>query len=1043
MNLFNVLNEKQKAAALAPPGPWLVLAGPGTGKTRTLVARIVALIDQYKIKPERLLAVTYTNKATEEMRERLKVVLEDRAMSLQVSTFHAFCISILREWHEKVGLVKHFTIADEDCQLRIVARIAPMISGERHMRHLISRISGARLNSSETKPLTTLEQQLYKRYEGELKKNALIDFDDILFFTQRLFFENPIILNRYRRAFDAILVDEFQDTDRVQYEILRQLVSDHRNLFAVADDDQSIFSWRGANPTNIDLFLKDFAKENVIVLTENYRSRPEIISQAQILIAQHSRLAQKNIQASRSDIDSSLPPIRIENFASDYDEAEFIIRDIHQQIEKSPQLSYSDFAILYARHSVGEFLEREFMKADLPCQLVKGRSCFDQPEIMRAMSLLRVLYNPKDQFSLESFISKEVDEVTSTRLKAFQQEERLDFRISLDRFRKSTRIPEQERRQIDRIIGIISNLISIKDTPGKRLSDLFADILNSLGNQEVMTLAKHIDNLTDPIFYNRMRDGARVIFEARTFSVPVLVSTSNPQLNFLAVEMLKRGLGIIAYSAHAFVVQQIPSQDKPLDKSQNSIKPINPVLIALDGRELDLLVETIKNCQTVIYLGTDYSPKIREQLRSINAIVINPEELSVAERGFEPSAILLLFKLCQLASWLGNAEFLPDYVAIDIETTDREVETNDIIEIAAIRVRDGRPVGEYHTLLKPVRPIAPDAAKVHGITDIDLVNAPAFRDIIEKFLSFIGQDTLIAHNGYNFDFPCIKRKLRETGHRLENRTFDTLPMASRLFPDRGASLDALASMFSIDTGKRHRAYDDTFSLVEVFEKLKKEHASRLRRTACEQCLDIVAAGSITEHNRLVDPHAILIKEGLIRLAAPSATLIERLIEQGNDVTLLRGHIEEAKIEHLRDGDGNTDRFGAFLHFDEIVSRFDSPNPSTGSLEKSIVTFLDFAALYQQQDGIARRNAIHLMTIYASKGLEFGRVYIVGLEQNMIPSFYAVGSKNPEQLAEQRRLLYVAITRAKEQLVFTTATLRNGYVQLMSEFLTEILSTKMN
>jgi len=1043
VNLFNVLNEKQKAAALAPPGPWLVLAGPGTGKTRTLVARIVALIDQYKIKPERLLAVTYTNKATEEMRERLKVVLEDRAMSLQVSTFHAFCISILREWHEKVGLVKHFTIADEDCQLRIVARIAPMISGERHMRHLISRISGARLNSSETKPLTTLEQQLYKRYEGELKKNALIDFDDILFFTQRLFFENPIILNRYRRAFDAILVDEFQDTDRVQYEILRQLVSDHRNLFAVADDDQSIFSWRGANPTNIDLFLKDFAKENVIVLTENYRSRPEIISQAQILIAQHSRLAQKNIQASRSDIDSSLPPIRIENFASDYDEAEFIIRDIHQQIEKSPQLSYSDFAILYARHSVGEFLEREFMKADLPCQLVKGRSCFDQPEIMRAMSLLRVLYNPKDQFSLESFISKEVDEVTSTRLKAFQQEERLDFRISLDRFRKSTRIPEQERRQIDRIIGIISNLISIKDTPGKRLSDLFADILNSLGNQEVMTLAKHIDNLTDPIFYNRMRDGARVIFEARTFSVPVLVSTSNPQLNFLAVEMLKRGLGIIAYSAHAFVVQQIPSQDKPLDKSQNSIKPINPVLIALDGRELDLLVETIKNCQTVIYLGTDYSPKIREQLRSINAIVINPEELSVAERGFEPSAILLLFKLCQLASWLGNAEFLPDYVAIDIETTDREVETNDIIEIAAIRVRDGRPVGEYHTLLKPVRPIAPDAAKVHGITDIDLVNAPAFRDIIEKFLSFIGQDTLIAHNGYNFDFPCIKRKLRETGHRLENRTFDTLPMASRLFPDRGASLDALASMFSIDTGKRHRAYDDTFSLVEVFEKLKKEHASRLRRTACEQCLDIVAAGSITEHNRLVDPHAILIKEGLIRLAAPSATLIERLIEQGNDVTLLRGHIEEAKIEHLRDGDGNTDRFGAFLHFDEIVSRFDSPNPSTGSLEKSIVTFLDFAALYQQQDGIARRNAIHLMTIYASKGLEFGRVYIVGLEQNMIPSFYAVGSKNPEQLAEQRRLLYVAITRAKEQLVFTTATLRNGYVQLMSEFLTEILSTKMN
>lgn len=1036
LDLFNVLNEKQKTAALAPPGPWLVLAGPGTGKTRTLVARIVALIEKYKTKPDHLLAVTYTNKATEEMRERLKDALGDKAMSLQVSTFHAFCISVLREWHEKVGLPKHFTIADEDCQLRVVARVAPMISGERHMRNLISRISGARLNASEVRPLSNLEHQLYKRYEGELKKNSLIDFDDILFFTQRLFFENPTILGRYRHAFDAILVDEFQDTDRVQYEILRQLVSEHRNLFAVADDDQSIFSWRGANPTNIDLFLKDFARENVIVLTENYRSRPEIITQAQVLIAQHSKIARKNIQASRPDIDISLPPIRIENFASDFDEAEFVVRDIQEQIKKSPKLSYLDFAILYARHSVGEFLEREFMKADLPCQLVKGRSCFDQPEIMRAMSLLRVLYNPKDQFSLESFVSKEVDEVTSTRLKAFQQEEKLpDFRASLDRFRKSTRIPEQERRQIDRIIGMISNLMSIKNTPGKRLSELFADILNSLGNQEVMTLSKHIENLSDPVFYNRMRDAARTIYEARIFSAPILISTSNPQLNFLAVEMLKRGLGIIAYSAHSYVLQQIPNQGKLT--TFNSVKPPNPILIALDGQELDLLAETIKECQIVIYLGTDYSPKIREQLRSFNAIVVNPEELSVAERGFEPSAILLLFKLCQLTSWLGNAEFLPDYIAIDIETTDREVETNDIIEIAAIRVRDSRPVGEFHTLLKPIRPIAPDAAKVHGITEIDLVNAPSFKEITEKFLRFIGQDTLVAHNGYNFDFPCIKRKLRETGHRLENRTFDTLPMASRLFPDRGASLDALASLFSIDTGKRHRAYDDTLSLVEVFEKLKKEHASRLRRTACEQGLDIVAAGSIVEHNRLVDPQAILIKEGLIRLSAPSATLIERLIEQGNDVTLLRRHIEEAKLEHLREGDGNSDRFGAFLHFDEIVSRFDSPNPSSGTLENSIITFLDFAALYQQQDGIARRNAVNMMTIYASKGLEFSRVYIVGLEQNMIPSFYAVGSKNPEQLAEQRRLLYVAITRAKEQLVFTTATLRNGYVQLVSEFLTEI------
>lgn len=1039
MELLNQLNEMQKRAAYAPLGPWLVLAGPGTGKTRTLIARIAALIDHYHLRPDKLLAVTYTNKATEEMRERLKTTLQDRAMSLQVSTFHAFCISVLREWHEKVKLVKHFTIADEDCQLRIVARIAPMLSGERHMRYLISRLSGSRLNPSEGKPLTALEQQLQKRYDSELKKNALIDFDDILFLTQRLFFENPAILSRYRKAFDAILVDEFQDTDRVQYEILRQLVSDHQNLFVVADDDQSIFSWRGANPTNIDLFLRDFARDNIIVLTENYRSRPEIISQAQHLISQHSKLTQKNIKAIQVNFPLDLPAIRLEHFANDFDEAEFIVKDIQSQLEKNPNLSLSDFAVLYARHSVGEFLEREFMKADLACQLVKGRSCFDQLEIVRAMSLLRVLYNPKDQFSLENFVCREVDEVTSTRLKAFQLEEHLaDFRISLDRFRKSTRIPDQERRQIDRIIGLISNLMSIKDIPGKRLSDLFADILSSLSNQEVLTLTRLVDQLTDPITYNRMRDAGRAVYQARAFAQVVLVASSNSQLNFLAIEMLKRSLGINAYSAHTYEVEKI-SQTTLEPKSETKIELVvlNPLLIILDSKELSLLTDTIKACQTIIYLGTDYSPAIREQLRNINAIIVNPEELSAVERGFEPSAILLLFKLCQLASWLGNAEFLPDYVALDIETTDREIENNDIIEIAAIRVRDASPVARFHTLLKPNRPIAADAEKVHGINEKDLINAPRFQDIAEKFLAFIGQDTLVAHNGYNFDFPCIKRKLREVNKRLENRTFDTLPMASRLFPDRGASLDALASLFSIDTGQRHRAYDDTLSLVDVFEALKKEHASRLRRTACESCLDLVAAGSIIEHNRLVDSQAILIKEGLIRLAAPGATLLERLIEQGNDVTLLRAYIEEAKIEHLREGDGNADRFGAFLHFDEIVSRFDSPNPTAGSLERSIIAFLDFAALYQQQDGITRRNAVNLMTIYASKGLEFTRVYLAGLEQNMIPSFYAIGSKNPDQLTEQRRLLYVAITRAKEQLTFTTASLRNGYAQVASEFLFEM------
>jgi DNA helicase II / ATP-dependent DNA helicase PcrA len=1032
VDLLASLNQAQRRAALAPPGPWLVLAGPGTGKTRTLVARIQILIDQYRISAGRLLAVTYTNKATEEMRERLHTALGSSAHDLHVGTFHTFCIGVLREWHEKVGLAKHFTIADEERQLRIVARVAPMLAGEKDARRLLRKFSETRLNQEETQSLSAFEKQFQRRYEIELRKNCLIDFDDILFLTERLFFEHPTVLNRYRNNFDAILIDEFQDTDRVQYEIIKQLAGDHRNLFVVADDDQSIFSWRGANPRNIDLFKRDFAQDRVIVLTENYRSRPEILAQAATLISQNPRLNKKGLEAVRADLHNKNDSLRIEHFVTDSDESEFIIKEVRRQMERDESLRYADFAVLYARHSVGEFLEREMMKANMPCQLVRGRSCLDQQEIVRAIHLLRLLYNTKDQMSLEQFIAEEVDEVTFTRLKTLQREEKIsDFRAALDRFHKCGRMPEQERRQIERAIGLISNLMAFKANGSqKRLSDLFTEILNSLSNQEILLLDKNADKLTDPIFYSRMPDAARALSESQSSQRPVLISSASSQLHFLAIDMLKRALGIPAQTFQSFIRPKVVQ-----DKAENVLSPL---VIAMDGGDLPLISRVMRSSQGIIYLGIEYGPELREQLLELNAIVINPEELSVAERGFEPSAVALLFKLCQATAGLRTSEFLANYVALDIETTDRDIETSDIIEIAAMRVRDGIPGEHFHTMLRPERPISSDAGRVHGITDAELADAPCFKDKIDELMAFLGEDMLIAHNGYNFDFPCINRKLRESGRqRLGKRLFDTLPMASRLYPERGASLDALASVFNIDTGQRHRAYDDTITLIEIFERLKKEHASRLRRTSCEQCLDLVATGIIVEQGQLADPSAILVKGGLSRLAAPNSILIERLAEDGEEVGRLCSLVENIRTEHFREGTGSTERLSAFIHFDEIVSRFDRSDFSEESLEQSIVAFLDFVSLYQQQDGIRDRNAVNLMTIYASKGLEFGRVFIVGLEQNMIPSFYAIGSKSVEQLAEQRRLLYVAITRAQDQLIFTTAATRNGYPQAASEFLSEL------
>lgn len=1029
MDFLTELNQEQRAAAVAPLGSWLVLAGPGTGKTRTLVARIQALIERFSIRSDRILAVTYTNKATDEMRERLQASLGSRARGLQICTFHSFCINLLRSCHEHAGLKKHFTIADEARQVRILARVAPQLAGERYARYLLTRFSEVRLNPLEGRPLSALESQFQRRYEHELKKNSLIDFDDILFLSKRLLFENPNILNYYRRRFDAVLIDEFQDTDRVQYEILRLLVAEHRNIFAVADDDQSIFSWRGANPQNIERFRQDFAGDNIIVLTENYRSMPEIVKQATSFISQNVHFKSKCLRASRPD-NNGLGSVSIHHFSSDNEEAQFLISEIRKQIEYSAKyldrrLQYSDFAILYPRHSVGEYLEREMMKENMPCQLVRGRSVFDQPVIMRTINLLRLLYNSRDTLALEDFIESEVDEVTFSRLKNIQAEERLDLRQALDRFIKSNWIPEQERLQISRCIALITDLLHYKESPERRLSDLFAEITNALRHTQDTSLARHIDSLTDPASYDQMLQSARIFAEAVSKSIPVVVATPDKRVSMLAIEMLQRISGIKARTLEEFIAEQLS------DRS-----PEEPLLIALDGKELLYCINTVRICRRVIYLGTDYSPQLRELLRSVDALVVNPEQLSVAERGFEPSASALLFKFCQTVTSLTFAEFLPNYTAVDIETTEKDPEKADILEIAAVRVRQGIPVGHFHRLIRPERPIDPEAGLIHGIKDEDLVNAPSFADIAEEFLNFIGTDTLVAHNGYNFDFPILNRHLKAIGKpRLGKRVFDTIPMASRTFPDRSSSLDSLAQAFHIDTGKRHRAYDDTFTLVDIFEKLKKEHASRQRRTCCENLLDLVAAAMLAEQGSMADSNCLLIKEGLVRLAAPVCPTIERLYEY-EEIANLNRLLEQVRCEHFRDG-VVSEQISAFTRFEDLVSRFERDENGHKDIDRSLEEFLNFISLYQQQDDLKARNAVNLMTIYASKGLEFPVVFIAGLEQNMLPSFYALESRDPEQLAEQRRLFYVAMTRAKDRLIITSANVRNGHEHAVSEFLSEL------
>jgi DNA polymerase III epsilon subunit family exonuclease len=1051
IEFLTTLNPAQLQASQAPLGPCLVLAGPGTGKTRTLLARLLYLINHCQIPPQQILAVTYTNKAKGEMQARLQSLLPNQAGQIFISTFHTFCLHILRQHHQQLELPRYFSIADENRQLHILANVAQQIGkplSPRQQKEFLGRLSQARLDP-QAPSLTSLLQQLRHGYQQQLQKEQLLDFDDILFKVQQLFFENPPILNNYRQQFTAILVDEFQDTDRVQYEIIKQLAVPHYNIFAVADDDQSIFAWRGAHPQNIQQFRQDFPQCTIASLTANYRSHPEIIRQAQIVLAPLS--STKLIIPTISELENRSENnnvVQVRASLDDEEQAEFIIRTITAQLAANKNLTYQDFAVLYARHTLGSQLEQLLMKAQIPCQLVRGRSLLDHTKIQRALALLQVLHNSKDRYHLQKFIDQEVGQEISTRIKKFQLEDNSsDFLATLTKFSRSREIPETEREKVSQTIALVNNFLYLpKNQPQLRFSQLFDQILNSLRDQNTTGLLNYLDQLSDPRDFPDITAAAKQLYEAQQHKRPVLVLAQIPAWEFVAQQILHRALAVKTISLPELL-------DAPSDTT--------PLVIMLDGLAPNRLLTLSIPHQDPIYLGQEYTPEIRQQLQQLAALVINPEQVTTFERGTEPSVIALLFKICQAVMAMEATNLLVDYIALDIETTDLEVSSCDIIHLAAVKVHNGQPIARFDNLIKPEQTITLAASMVHQITEENVQSAPEFRTVAPRFLDFIAQETLVAHNGTGFDFPCLKRHLKKLGLSLPNDQYDTLPFAKQLYPEKSLKLDNLAAHFGIPRPTYHNALEDTQALVQIFEQLKLQYNLRLRKTSGQSVLDWVAAGMILEQQKQASLSAIFIQEGLPRLRA--SYIWELLQQREIEVTLLKQYLSESTIKSPPLKTVDSDHSPDLAQILEIVQSFDHPQDprqdhpqdphQPWDLATAIREFLDFITLYQQSDAQQQRNAVNLMTIYAAKGLEFAQVFVIGLEDGVLPNYQALktlpsNQNNPpnnlpnslnnqdsEKLAEQRRLLYVAITRAKQHLYLMHVQQRNHRPQQLSHFLT--------
>jgi len=407
------LNPPQRAAVTTLSGPLLVLAGAGTGKTRVITYRIAALIKS-GIKPARILAVTFTNKAAKEMKERAMTLLGSRRgkrgdTGPEISTFHSLCVRVLRRHADKLGYPKEFSIYDRGDQ-ESVARSAlrDIRVGHEKLRpgDLIHAISGWKGSSVDPRAAEEtaeddkkqLAAMAYRRYQEHLRSSGAMDFDDLLLKTEELFERFPEVRFAEATRFDHLLIDEYQDTNGLQYRIVRALAERHRNLCVVGDDDQSIYGWRGAEVTHILSFQRDWPEAKVVRLEDNYRSRAPILGLANTLIAHNSTRHDKVLRPSRQG--GELP--RFIRFEDESSEAESVVREIKQRIdpEREDRVSPSDIAILFRTNEQPRAFELELRRERVPYQLVGGLSFYDRKEVRDVLAYLKVLANPADEVSL-------------------------------------------------------------------------------------------------------------------------------------------------------------------------------------------------------------------------------------------------------------------------------------------------------------------------------------------------------------------------------------------------------------------------------------------------------------------------------------------------------------------------------------------------------------------------------------------------------------------------------------------------------------------
>jgi DNA helicase-2/ATP-dependent DNA helicase PcrA len=405
------LNSTQKSAVEAVDGPVLIFAGAGSGKTRVLTHKLFYLVNEGLFKPEEILAVTFTNKAAKEMKARVMKLLKANELSLSIGTFHSICARILREDIQVLGFSKHFAIYDVKDQLDVIKvlyeknDISKTLITPNQLRNQISLFKNKMIDPKtvERKSRTILEKtvsKIYAEYQKSLKLNDALDFDDLLTFPLEIFNKKPSILKKYQTRWKYILVDEYQDTNRAQFEFLTLLAQKHQNICVVGDDDQSIYGWRGAEISNILDFEKTFSSCRVFTLEKNYRSTQEILNAATAVVMNNDKRANKNLIAANGPGEA----LGLIETNDEQEEASAIVSLIEKEIKLNKR-TFNNFSVLYRTNAQSRALEESFIRQGIPYNIIGSLRFYERKEVKNVLAYLRLVVNLKDTISLRRIIN--------------------------------------------------------------------------------------------------------------------------------------------------------------------------------------------------------------------------------------------------------------------------------------------------------------------------------------------------------------------------------------------------------------------------------------------------------------------------------------------------------------------------------------------------------------------------------------------------------------------------------------------------------------